>query len=57
VSGFAKAFHDRTGLPVAAMNPLARMIPSNRFEAEHLDDLAPALGVAVGLALRESEAR
>jgi type IV pilus assembly protein PilM len=56
VSGFAKAFHDRTGLPVAAMNPLARMIPSNRFEAEHLDDLAPALGVAVGLALRE-EAR
>jgi type IV pilus assembly protein PilM len=57
VSGFAKAFHDRTGLPVAALNPLARMIPSSRFEAEHLDDLAPALGVAVGLALREAEAR
>ena len=38
---------------VAAMNPLARMIPSNRFEAEQLDDLSPALGVAVGLALRE----
>jgi type IV pilus assembly protein PilM len=53
VSGFSKAFHERTGLPVAAMNPLARMIPSNRFEAEQLDDLAPALGVAVGLALRE----
>jgi type IV pilus assembly protein PilM len=57
VSGFAKAFHDRTGLPVAAMNPLARMVPSSKFEAEYLDDLAPALGVGVGLALREAEAR
>ncbi len=53
VSGFAKAFHDRTGLAVAALNPLSRMIPSNRFEADYLDDLAPALGVGVGLALRE----
>ena len=57
VSGFAKAFHDRTGLPVAMMNPLTRMVPSNKFEADYLDDLAPALGVAVGLALREAEAR
>jgi type IV pilus assembly protein PilM len=56
VSGFAKAFHERTGLAVAVLNPLARMIPSNRFEADYLDDLAPALSVGVGLALRE-EAR
>jgi type IV pilus assembly protein PilM len=53
VSGFAKAFHERTGLAVAVLNPLTRMIPSNRFEADYLDDLAPALGVGVGLALRE----
>jgi type IV pilus assembly protein PilM len=56
VSGLAKAFHDRTGLPVAAMNPLARMLPSNRFDADFLDDVAPTLGVGVGLALREAEA-
>ena len=56
VSGFAKAFHERTGLAVAALNPLSRMIPSNRFEADYLDDLAPALSVGVGLALR-AEAR
>ena len=52
VSGFAKAFHERTGLAVAQLNPLSRMIPSNRFEADYLDDLAPSLGVGVGLALR-----
>ena len=57
VSGFAKAFHDRTGLPVSAMNPLTRMVPASKFEAEYLDDIAPALGVGVGLALREAEAR
>ena len=56
VSGFAKAFHDRTGLPVEVLNPLARMIPTNKFEPAFLDDLAPALGVGVGLALREAEA-
>ena len=52
VSGFAKAFHERTGLAVAQLNPLSRMIPSNKFEADYLDDLAPALSVGVGLALR-----
>jgi type IV pilus assembly protein PilM len=53
VSGLEKAFHERTGLAVAALNPLTRMIPTNRFEADYLDDLAPALCVGVGLALRE----
>lgn len=57
VSGFANAFHERTGLPVEVMNPLNRMIPTNKFEAEYLDELAPALGVGVGLALREADAR
>ena len=57
VSGFAKSFHERTGLAVAALNPLARMIPSNRFEADYLDDLAPTLGVGVGLALRSEGGR
>jgi type IV pilus assembly protein PilM len=55
ISGFEKAFHDRTGLPVELLNPLARMIPNNKFEPAFLDDLAPSLGVGVGLALRESE--
>jgi type IV pilus assembly protein PilM len=57
VSGFQKAFHDRTGLPVEILNPLARMLPNNKFEPAFLDDLAPALGVGVGLALRNTEAR
>jgi len=57
VSGLANAFRERTGLPVEVLNPLSRMLPTNRYESEYLDDLAPALGVGVGLALREAEAR
>jgi len=52
VAGFEKAFHERTGLPVEIMNPFSRMIPSSKFEPELLDEMAPALGVGVGLALR-----
>ena len=37
------------------MNPLSRMLPSKGFEAEYLDEMAPSLGVAVGLAARKVE--
>ena len=30
----------------------ARMQPSSKFEPEYLDEVAPALGVGVGLAMR-----
>ena len=53
VSGFENAFRERTGLPVETLNPLARMLPSSRFDSEDLDALAPSLAVGVGLALRE----
>jgi type IV pilus assembly protein PilM len=52
VSGLESAFRERTGLDVELMNPLARMLPSSRFESEYLDQVGPALGVGVGLALR-----
>jgi type IV pilus assembly protein PilM len=52
VAGFEKAFHERTGLPVEIMNPFARMVPSSKFELELFEEIAPALGVGVGLALR-----
>ena len=53
VSGFLNAFGERTGLPVEIMNPLTRMVPNSKFEPEFLDEVAPTLGVGVGLALRE----
>jgi type IV pilus assembly protein PilM len=56
VSGFEKIFHERTGLAVEIMNPLKRMVPTSRFEPEFVDELAPSLGVGVGLALRRVEA-
>ncbi len=52
VAGFQNAFQERTGLNVEMLNPLSRMLPSSKFEQEYLDDMAPALGVGVGLALR-----
>jgi len=55
VAGFEKAFRDRTGLPVEIMNPFSRMVPSSKFEPEFLEEMAPALGVGVGLALRRME--
>jgi type IV pilus assembly protein PilM len=57
VSGLRNAFQERSGLPVEIMNPLSRMLPSSRFEQGYLDDVAPSLGVGVGLALRKLERR
>jgi type IV pilus assembly protein PilM len=57
VSGLVEAFHERTGLEVETLNPLARMLPSDRFDQEYLDDMSAALGVGVGLALREADVR
>ena len=52
MAGFETAFRERTGHEVEILNPLARMVPSSKFEPEFLDEMAPALGVGVGLALR-----
>jgi type IV pilus assembly protein PilM len=57
VSGFLAAFRERTGLPVETLNPFQRMLPNTRFDQDHLDDVGPSMGVGVGLALREVEAR
>jgi len=52
VAGFRAAFQERTGHHVEIMNPLARMLPSSKFEPDYLEEVAPSLGVGVGLALR-----
>ncbi len=57
VAGFQMAFQERTGLDVEIFNPLARMLPNSKFDPDTLDELAPSLGVSVGLALRQVEAR
>ncbi len=55
VAGFESAFHERTGLPVELLNPLAKMAPSSKFDQELLEELAPSLGVSVGLAMRRMD--
>jgi type IV pilus assembly protein PilM len=57
VAGLKNAFAQRSGLPVEVMNPLSRMLPTNKFEQGYLDDISPSLGVGVGLALRKLERR
>jgi type IV pilus assembly protein PilM len=52
VSGLEAAFRERTGLEVEILNPLAKMLPSSRFDPELLDQVGPSLGVGIGLALR-----
>jgi type IV pilus assembly protein PilM len=56
VAGLQKAFQEHTGHNVEIFNPLNRMIPTSKFEPEYLDEVAPALGVGVGLAVRRVDA-
>lgn len=52
IVGLDAAFAERTGLAVETLDPLARMLPSKGFEPETLVQLAPSLGVGIGLATR-----
>ncbi|HIF91917.1 MAG TPA: type IV pilus assembly protein PilM [Myxococcales bacterium] len=52
IAGFAAAFGERTGLETGEMNPLAHMLPSNGFEPEYLETMAPLMAVGIGLATR-----
>ena len=55
MAGFDTAFAERTGLTVEVMNPLARMVGSKGFDPDYLDEIAPSLGVGVGLATRKAD--
>jgi type IV pilus assembly protein PilM len=57
VSGFESAFQGKTNLPVGRLNPLERMVPNSRFDANLLEEQGPSLAVAVGLAMRRTDAR
>ena len=53
VAGIDAVFRERTGLEVEHMNPLAKMLPSTRFDPEYLNQIGPSLSVSIGLALRK----
>jgi type IV pilus assembly protein PilM len=55
VVGFEAAFRERTGLTVETLNPLARILPSSKLDPEMLENVAPMLGVGIGLAMRRVE--
>ena len=47
-----RAKSEEHGTPPEIFNPLNRMQLSSKFEPEYLEEVAPALGVGVGLAMR-----
>ncbi len=55
VSGLDAAFQGKTNLPVEMLNPLARLVPGSQVDQAFLDEVAPSLGVSVGLALRRMD--
>jgi Tfp pilus assembly PilM family ATPase len=57
VPGLDTMFHEKTNVRVERMNPLARMVESDRHDPAMLHQLAPVLGVGVGLALRRIDER
>jgi type IV pilus assembly protein PilM len=56
IAGLDKLFQERAQIPVERLNPLARMLPGTRFDEKFVQELAPELGVCVGLALRKADA-
>lgn len=57
VPGLDRRFEEKTGFPVERLDPLARMLPSSMYESDFVTEMAPFLGVCVGLALREGSER
>jgi len=55
VAGFEAAFREKTGLTVETLNPLKRIQPHSKLDPQMLEDLAPMLGVGIGLAMRRVE--
>ena len=57
IPDFAKAFQDRTNVPVQVLNPFERMLPSRKFDEDYLREMAPFMTVGVGLGLRRMDER
>jgi type IV pilus assembly protein PilM len=55
VSGLDAALQGKTSVPVERLNPIARVVPSTKLDTALLEEMAPELGVGLGLALRRSD--
>jgi len=54
ITGLARALQERSGFEVDSLDPLARVLPGGTYGADFLAEVAPSLGVAVGLASRRN---
>ncbi len=55
VSGLDAAFQGKTNLPVEMLNPIERVVPASGLDQAYLEEVAPSLAVAVGLAMRKMD--
>lgn len=54
VAGLARSFKEKSGFAVEMLDPLARALPTRSYSSEFLEEMAPSLGVGIGLAARRS---
>ena len=54
VAGLARSFKEKSGFAVEMLDPPARALPTRSYSSEFLEEMAPSLGVGIGLAARRS---
>lgn len=56
IEGLVDALKEEFNIPVEIMNPFKQVALSSKFDSSYINDIAPRMAVAVGLALRSFDA-
>jgi type IV pilus assembly protein PilM len=56
IEGLVDALKEEFNIPVEIMNPFRQVTLSSKFDSSYINDIAPRMAVAVGLALRSFDA-
>jgi type IV pilus assembly protein PilM len=56
IEGLAESLKEEFNIPVEILNPFQKVSISSKFDSSYVNDIAPRMAVAVGLALRSFDA-
>jgi type IV pilus assembly protein PilM len=56
IEGLVDSLKEEFNIPVEVMNPFQKVTLSSKFDSSYINDIAPRMAVAVGLALRSFDA-
>jgi type IV pilus assembly protein PilM len=56
IEGLADSLKEEFNIPVEILNPFQRVSISSKFDSSYINDIAPRMAVAVGLAMRSFDA-